>query len=46
MAVGVWLWAYGYGRIVWIYDFGGTALQTRAGRAQKYIPILNRKIND
>jgi len=46
MVMGVWFWAYGFGRIVWTYDFGGTALQTRAGQAQKYIPILNRKIND
>jgi len=46
MVLGVWLWAYGFGRIVWTYDFGGTALQTRAGQAQKYIRILNRKIND
>ena len=45
MVMGIWLWAYGFGRIVWTYDFGGTALQTRAGQAQKYIPILNRKIN-
>jgi len=42
----VWLGAYSFGRKVWTYDFGGTALQTRAGQAQKYIPILNRKIND
>jgi len=42
----VWLWAYGCGRIVWMYDFGGIALQTRAGQAQKYIPILNRKMNN
>ena len=41
-----WRWAYGFGRIVWMYDFGGTALQMRAGQVQKYIPILNRKIND
>jgi len=54
MVLGVWLWAYGlalgvwfgFGRIVWTYDFGGTALQMRGGQAQKYIPILNRKIND
>jgi len=53
MALGVWfgfgrmisLWPYGFGRIVLMYDFGGTALQTRGGQAQKYIPILNRKIN-
>jgi len=37
---------FGFGRIVWMYDLGGTALQTRAGQAQKYILILNRKIND
>ena len=55
MFLGVWFWAYGFGRIVWTYgfgrivwtyDFGGTPLQTRAGQAQKYIPILNRKISD
>jgi len=36
MVIGVWFWAYGFRRIVWTYDFGGTALQTRAGQAQKY----------
>jgi len=46
MVMGVGFWAYGCGRIVWTNDFGGTALQTRAGKAQKYIPILNRKIKD
>jgi len=46
MVMGVWLWAYGFGCIVWTYDFGGTTVQTRAGQAQKYIAILNRKIND
>jgi len=44
--LGLWFWVYGFGSIVWTYDFGGTALHTRAGQAQKYIPILNRKIND
>ena len=50
MVLGVWLWAYGFGcialGIVWTYDFGGTTLQMRVGQAPKYIPILNRKIND
>jgi len=46
MVLGVWFWAYGFGRMVWTYDIGGTALQMRAGQTQKYIPILNRKIND
>jgi len=46
MVLGVLFWLYGFGRIVWTYDFGSRALQTRAGQAQKYIPILNRKLND
>jgi len=44
-ALGIGFWAYGFGRIAWLYDFGGRALQTSGGQAQKYIPILNRKIN-
>ena len=46
MVLGVWLSAYGFGRIVWTYDFGGTVLQMTAGQAQKSKLILNRKIND
>ena len=45
LVLGVWLWAYSVEVRFWAYDFGGTVLQTRAGQAQKYIPILNRKIN-
>jgi len=54
MVLGIWLWAYGCGRMTLGIQFGcmilwaqrATALQTRAGQAQKYIPILNRKINN
>ena len=46
LVLDAWFWAYSFGHVVWRYDVRSTALQTRAGQAQKYIPVLNRKIKD